>query len=246
MNLEIPLSSMAPEPPVTPESIYDSWRAEPTPDNLNRVVRSLDNTINYKLSSMGIVDNPQMRHQARLFAADAVKKFDPASGTNLRTWTQSQLQSLQRYRRESQGPVKIPDRAAIDAWTIERSSRELEDELGFEPDVKQLADKSGLSVKGIAAVRKIPRPVAATSQMFEEGQEPTDFLGEALEYIYDTSDRTDRKIIEHTTGYGGSSVLSKKEIADRLGISPSQVTRRADRIGLKVQEMDQQIEGVHA
>lgn len=233
-------------PPETPESIYDTWRADPTPDNLGRVVKSLDPTINYKLSTMGIGDNPQMRHQARLYAADAVKKFDPASGTNLRTWTQSQLQSMQRYRRESQGPVKIPDRASLDAWTLERTSRELEDELGFEPDVKQLADRSGISVKRIAAVRKITRPMAAAAQMYDDGQTPTDFLGEALEYVYDTSDRTDRKIIELTTGYGGSQVMAKNEIAARLGISPSQVTRRADRIGLKVQEMDQQIEGVHA
>ena len=40
--------------------------------------------------------------------------------------------------------------------------------------------------------------------------------------------------------------MAKNEIAAKLGISASQVTRRADRIGLKVQEMDQQIEGVHA
>lgn len=233
------------DPPSTPESIYDAWRADPTPDNLNKVVKSLDPTIGYKLSTMGIADNPQMKHQARLYAADAIRKFDPASGTNLRTWTQSQLQSLQRYRRESQGPVKIPDRAAIDAWTIERATRELEDELGFEPDVKQLADRSGLSVKRIGAVRKITRPVAANAQMFEDGNEPTDFLGEALEYVYDSSDPIDRKIIEHTTGYGGAEVLSKQDIARRLGIHASQITRRSDRIGLQVQAMDQQIEEVH-
>jgi GTP-dependent phosphoenolpyruvate carboxykinase len=84
--------------------------------------------------------------------------------------------------------------------------------------------------------------VAAASQMYDEGQEAPDFLGEAMEYVYDESDPIDRKIIEFTTGYGGSPMLSKKEIADRLGISPSQVTRRADRIGMKIQDMDYEIE----
>ena len=233
-------------PPVTSESLYDTWRTDPTPDNLGKVVRSLDTTINFKLGSMGIGDNPQMRHQARLYAADAIQKFDPKAGVNLRTWTQSQLQSLQRYRRESQGPVKVPDRAAIDAWTIERSSRELQDELGNEPDVKQLADRSGLSVKRIAAVRKITRPVAATGQMFDDGHDMPDFLGEALEYVYDTSDPIDRKIIERTTGYGGTSIMAKNAIALALRVSPSQITRRTARIGQKLQEMEQQIESVHA
>jgi DNA-directed RNA polymerase specialized sigma subunit len=206
----------------------------------------MDNTIGYKLSSMGVGNNPQMKHQARLYAAEAVKKFDPASGATLNTWTQSQLQSLQRFKRENQGPVKIPDRAAIDAWSIERSRRELEDETGLDPDVKTLADRSGLSVKRIAAVAKITRPVAATEQMFEDGGSLPDYLGEALEYTYDGADRIDRKIIEMTTGYGGSPVMSKKDIALKLGISASQVTRRADRIGSQLQAMDQQMEETYS
>ena len=238
----------SPDPVVkdTPESLYAGWQAEPTPDNLSRVVRSLDDTIGYKLSSMGVGNNPQMKHQARLFAADAVKKFDPASGASLRTWTQSQLQSMQRFKRENQGPVKVPDRAAIDAWSIERAQRELEDENGYEPDVKELADRSGLSVKRIAAVRKITRPVAASAQMFEDGHELPDYLGEALEYVYDGSERLDRRIIEMTTGFGGTPILNKKQIAEKLGISASQVTRRSDRIGLKIQEMDQKMEETYS
>lgn len=240
----------SPIPPPTPyepvaDPLYEAWRADPTPDNLNRVVASMDSTIGYKLSSMGVANNPQMKHQARLYAAEAVKKFDPASGATLRTWTQSQLQSLQRFKRENQGPVKIPDRAAIDAWSIERSRRELEDELGFDPDVKQLADRSGLSVKRIAAVAQITRPVAATEQMYDDGGSLPDYLGEALEYVYDGADRIDRKIIEMTTGYGGSPVMSKKDIAEKLGISASQVTRRSDRIGMQLQEMDQQMESAY-
>jgi len=234
------------EIPETTESLYDMWAVEPTPDNLSRVVKSMDNTIGYKLSTIGAADNPQMKHQARLYAADAVKKYDPASGASLRTWTQSQLQSLQRFRRENQGPVKVPDRAAIDAWAIERASRELEDEIGFEPDVKQLADRSGLSVKRIANVRKITRPIAADSQMYDDGTELPDFMGEALEYIYDGSDPVDRKIIEMTTGYGGSQIMQKNHIAAKLGISPSQVTRRSERIGSKISEMDQDLEGAYS
>lgn len=247
MNSTIKTYQRAVKAPVeSTESAYEAWRLEPTPERLNGIVKSLDATINYKLAAMGVADNPQMRHQARLYAAEAIAKFDPNSGTNIRTWTQNQLQSMQRYKRESQGPVKVPDRAAIDAWTIERASRELEDELGYEPDVKQLADRSGISVKRIATVKKVTRPVAASSQMYDESSELPDFLGEAMEYVYDSADKWDRKIIEHTVGYGGATVMSKKDIADKLGISPSQVTRRAEKIRMKLQDMEQQIEEVHA
>ena len=205
----------------------------------------MDDVIGYKLSSMGIINNPQMKHQARLFAAEAVQKFDPSSGASLKTWTQSNLQSLQRYRRENQGPVGVPDRARIDAWAIERAHRDLSDELGMEPDMHQLADRSGISVKRMTAVRKLTRPVASTGQVFDNAGDAPDFLGEALEYIYDTADPIDRKIIEHTTGYGGTAVMQKNDIAMKLGVSPSQVTRRSERIGQKISDMEQQISSTH-
>jgi len=232
--------------PETTDTLYEAWRVEPTPDNLTRVVGSLDKTIGFKLSSMGVANNPQMRHQARLFTAGAVQSFKPEVGSKLTTWAQSQLQSMQRFKREQQGPVKVADRASIDAWTIERTTRELQDELGFEPDVKTLADRSGMSVKRIASVRKSTRPIASSDQMFNEGDELTDFLGEALEYVYTDADPVDRKIIEMLTGYGGVPMLQKKDIALRLGVSASQVTRRSDAIGRKLQEMDAALEKTHA
>jgi DNA-binding Lrp family transcriptional regulator len=71
-------------------------------------------------------------------------------------------------------------------------------------------------------------------------------MGEALEYVYDESDQLDRKIIEMTTGYGGVTMLQKNQIAIKLGISPSQVTRRSERIGVKLQEMDQDITSTYS
>lgn len=223
------------------DAAYSTWLADPTPGNLNAVVRSLDKTVGYAISSLGVADNPQMRHQARLFVADAVKKFDPASGVKLGTWAQSNLQSLRRFRREHAGPVKVPERAQLDAWHLETVRRKYLDEHGVDPDVKQLADASHLSVKRIADVRKATRPVVASGQIEEASLGMSDYMGEALEYLYDESDATDRAIIEHTTGYGGKPVLQKNETAALLGISPSQVTRRSERIGQRLLDLERDI-----
>lgn len=233
--------------PTNAEEAYKRWWLDRTPDNLHTAVKALEPTISFKLMSMGVADNPQMKHQARLFAADAIKKFDPLTGASLHTWTQNQLQNMHRFKRENQGPVKIPDRAAIDAWTLEKATREHIDEHGQEPDVLQLADRTGMSVKRIATVRKTTRPVAATSQMHDEGgAEMVDYLGESLEYVYGDADYLDRRIIEMTTGYGGTPILPKNAIAAKLGISPSQVTRRSDRIGAKVHETERSIQQAYA
>lgn len=227
------------------DAAYKRWWLDQTPDNLHAVVKELSPVVNYKMVSMGVADNPQMRHQGKLYAADAVRKFDPLSGANLQTWTRSQLQSMHRFKRENQGPVKVPDRAALDAWTLEKATRDFLDKNGVEPDTKELADHSGFSVKRIASVRKATRPVAASAAMYDEGHEAVDFLGEALDYVYDDSDRTDRMIIEMTTGYGGRRALPKNEVARLMGISSAQVTRRAQRISDAVQEMDSGLTRTH-
>jgi hypothetical protein len=221
---------------------YNAWRMDPSPTNLAQVVKALEPVVSYKVSAMGVADNPQMKHQARLFAVDAVKSFNPGAGASLTTWTQSQLQGMNRFRRENSGPVKVPDRLALDAWAVEKARRELEDEFGYEPDVKTLADRAKLSVKRIAAVNKATRPIASDSQMHDPAASMSDFMGEALEYVYDESDPIDRKIIEMSTGYGGVQALPKNKIAERLGVSSSQITRRTERIAQKLQAMERDIE----
>jgi DNA-directed RNA polymerase specialized sigma subunit len=229
---------------VRPEEAYTAWKADPTPDNLNAAVRALDGPVNYALYSVNGGDSPQLRHQARLFTADAIKTYDPAKGTQLASWVSGQLQSLRRFKRENTGPVKVPERAQLDAWHLEKTRRNYLDTHGIEPDVKQLADASNISAKRIADVRRSTRPVVAQDAIQDVEQSGADYMDEALEYVYDESDAVDRQIIEHLTGFGGVEQLAKNVIAQRMGVSPSQITRRSDRIASRLQELEQDLREV--
>lgn len=204
----------------------------------------MDSTVNYALYSVGDTENPQLRHQARLFVADAIKTYDPDKGTQLPSWVSGQLQSLKRFKRENTGPVKVPERAQLDAWHLEKTRRDYLDQHGVDPDVKQLADASHLSVRRITDVRKATRPVVAQEAIQDVEQNATDFTDEALEYVYDESDATDRKIIEMLTGYGGGNQVPKHLVAQHLGVSPSQITRRSERIAQKLQAMEYDLKEV--
>lgn len=227
-----------------PEEAYTAWKTDPTPDNLHAVVRTLDGPVNYALYAVGDTDNPQLRHQARLYAADAVKTYDPTKGTQLGSWVSGQLQSLRRFKRENTGPVRVPERAQLDAWHLEKTRRTYLDNHGVDPDVKQLADASHLSVKRISDVRKSTRPVVSQDAIADVEQNSVDFMDEALEYVYGESDATDRQIIERLTGYGGTPQMAKHLIAQHLGVSPSQITRRSERIAQKLQAMEQDLREV--
>src|SRR5690606_10046780 len=93
---------------------YESWKADPTPDNLATVVDTLKPLIGYQLANLGAHDDPILKNKARIVAAQAIRKYDPASGASLPTWVSSQMQQLRRFRRQAHAVLKVPERIQMD------------------------------------------------------------------------------------------------------------------------------------
>ena len=226
---------------------YSIYSVDPSPDNLNAVVDSLKPTINYQLSSLGATNNPVMRSKAKVYTANAIKKFDPEKAA-LPTFVSSQLRQLSRDMRKINTPVGIPERVQLDAYHINRSETEFIEENGREPDMAELADKSGVSIKRLQKVRETmvatPTEEAFGESLFAEtaGQNmdswAPDMHNEALEYVYHDADHVDRKILEHRLGFGGSKVMKAQDIAVKLKVSPSQVSRRVMRLSRRINEIE--------
>jgi len=51
-------------------------------------------------------------------------------------------------------------------------------------------------------------------------------------------DHVDRKIVEHKMGYGGAPMLSPKDTAIKLKLTPTQLTRRSARIVYRLNEVE--------
>lgn len=224
----------------SPDTLYQEWAKAPDTSTLNRVVDSLSPVMNYALSSIGAHDDPVLKTRAKVFTAQAVKKYDPTSGASLATWTSSQLQQLRRAKRETQSVMSVPDRSQIDALKLSQAEQAFIDEHDREPDVLELADYARIPVKRIEKIRKTVRAVPSESAMAGGGPVyETPFDEEALSYVHNDSDHIDRKIIEFKTGYGGSPLLEAKELAKKLKLTPSQLSRRSARIALRVNELEE-------
>lgn len=230
-------------------SDYDIWKADPSPGNLHKVVNYLGPTINSVLSTIGGTA-PNIRSKARVLAAKSVQSYDPSSGASLQTWVSNNLRQLTRDIRKSNSDIHIPEGVQLDAYAIYKAETELEDELGREPTVQEISDRAHLSIKRIADVRsKNKKQVSEGSTVQEDGspglqQGATDYTGEATDYVYNDSDLNDKKIIEYTTGYGGSKVLSSKEIMAKLKLTPVQFTRRKARLSQRIMQIVNDLESV--
>lgn len=216
------------------DQLYSAYTADPSPDNLSKVVKALEPTIQFNLGFMGADKDPFVRAKAMSYAADAVKKFSPTGGAGLPTYLSSQLRQLTRTVRQSRSPVRIPERIQIEAMKLNHSRKEFFDEHGREPDTIELADYTGVPIKRIEKIRKYQVAIPTEEAMGEVEHEGPDFQREALEYVYNGSDHLDRRVLEMKMGYAGHPVMTPQQIGVALNLSPTQLSRRSARLAMRI------------
>lgn len=228
---------------------YGKWKEDQTPESLHACVKSLQPTIDSVLATSGATGNPQLAAQARVMAAKAIKSYDPAQGASLATWVTQQLRAMSRNIRQTDNLAGVPDKMILDSYAIYRAEKELEDELGKEPTIQEIADRAHLSVKRITDINRKTKAVSHEGAYqdgandYIQGNE-TDFSQDAMDYVYHDSDRMDQKLMEYVLGYGGKPVLSNKEILDKLQLTPVQLTRRKQRIAERMKAIIENLEDV--
>lgn len=241
-----------PEPIETVET--PQWQPPSDPMALRQAVRDLEPTIQQTLSNIGIQNDPYLHSQARVLTAKAVQTYDPSRGATLPTWVNRQLMPLRRMKRESQQSITMPESIQLDAYKLMSSERELEDRLGREPTLEELSEEAGVAIPRIKKVRRRNIQTPADQQFVggaggtEEGvsspgySEP-DWVGEAADYVYTESDYVDKKILEHKMGYAGAEEMDGQTLAVKLGVSPSQISRRAAKLAYKMNHYARILEG---
>jgi DNA-directed RNA polymerase specialized sigma subunit len=232
------------DPIVNPVNAYDEYSRDRSQKNLTAVVDYLRPVINYQLANLGAADNPLLRSKARVIAAKAVETYSPDYGAALPTWVSRQLMQLRREKRKSQQVLSVPEKMQMENYQIMHAEAEFTDKHGREPDIIELSDITKLPARRIAKIREHHRATPGETAVQDTADYDVDFSGEVIDYIYRDADYLDRKILEYKTGYGGSKILSPLEIAAKLKISPSQVSRRASRLTLQIEKLNKALEEI--
>ena len=203
-------------------------------------LRNVDPTINKAINAYAAGDRSYLT-QARIYALDATKTYDPNKGASIDTHVYGQLRRLQRLSAQRGNLTRISENVAQERATVQRAIRELTADLGEDPTTEQIANKVGMSRKRVDALMNYKPVVPDSVAVSPEG----DSLGEyevdkALKLydnvIYDELDDIDKKIYEWSTGYGKGEKLSGVEIAKRLKMSPAAVSKRYAKIAQKFAE----------
>jgi DNA-directed RNA polymerase specialized sigma subunit len=226
------------------DDAFTSWKKQPSPKTRGMLLRAVDPVISTALHSYAPKGGPNSRSQARLMAMKAFESYEPTQGS-LKTHLLSQLRGLQRVQGRSQQIISIPERVVLDRQHLTEEEKVLRDRLGRDPSDGEIAGATGLSLKRINYIRQA-QPGVATGSIMDDTGTPfspqsnmpgVDMPGMVWEeMIYNDLGPTNQAIMDFGLGLHGSPVLDNREIAQRLGITPSAVTQRKTKIQAMLDE----------
>lgn len=229
----IPEISKVQVPREQQENAYKAWDKDKDKTSMNTLVRTFGKLINSEISRyQGTLQRPLLLSFAKKYVIDAVKSYKPESGNQLSTHIVNQLQRLHRINYSNVQALKSSEEVQRKMNTFFQTKMDLENELGREPNTIEVANKMKVS----------PSFINKMTQQIKLEREPSEFgyaaplvqqnleEQEVADMVYYELPDIHKKIFEYKTGYGGTSIISNKEIAKKLKLSPVRVTQ----IGLNI------------
>lgn len=222
------------------QTLARKYREQGSKDAFNELLNRAEPAIREGIQNWG-GGNTSLNLRAKMVAAEALKKYDPEQAQKVtpRTWVSNNMPKLSKYRDERTSTLHIPDSVKRDVRYLTKLKNQMKEEEGVEPSLGRLKDRAGMSQKRFEKARK------AFSESGEPRTEKGDILGGVnsddrfrawVDAVYTELDEPGRKIFEGTSGYLGSPIKQKQQLAQELNMSPAAVTSRLNTIHKRLQE----------
>jgi DNA-directed RNA polymerase specialized sigma subunit len=225
---------------------FNAWKQKPSPGSTGFLVRTIEPEISKGINMHVGKPNPLIRSRARKLTIQALSSYDPSRGVKLGTHVINQLQGLKRINRQQTTILKTPERVGIEQNRVRLAEQELQDELGRDPSMVELADYTGLSTKRLKHLQRFHQGMSEGrfAQMGEDGEGFDPAVEEQgddpwIELVYGDLDPVNQKIMEWTLGLNGQPVRPNQDIAMKLGITPGAVSQRKAKIQALLDEGQQ-------
>lgn len=219
--------------------LWQTWKQDPTPENLEPLLNSLQPVINRKLSEFRAAPVPPSAIQgaANLTVMKALNSYNPDKGASVATHVGWNLKKVRAYVIKHQNMGRIPEHRAYNIQDFKDARADLTARMGFPPDAQTLAEELGWSLAEVTRMEKELRPDLIASLSLETDTLPeieSTRDREVLRYIYQELTADERLVFEYTLGVNGKPELSAGNIAKTMGISQPKVSRIRRKIDKKL------------
>jgi len=204
---------------------WREWKRAPNSVNLGRLLQQLNPIIQREVGRwVGTLARPALELEAKKLAAEAIESYSPTAGAALATHVTNRLKKLSRLSYTHQNIARIPEYQTLKFRTFTDAQMELADKFGREPTADELADELRWSNAAVANFQTNLR-----REFVESGELPPHFdqshgTGGEIDFIYHDLTPMQKKIFEHTTGYGGARVLNNPQLTEKLELTQGQLS----------------------
>jgi RNA polymerase sigma-B factor len=164
---------------------------------------------------------------------NAIERFDPKRGEEFVAFAVPTVEGeMQRHIRDRTGPVRLPRRLHEASVRLPRARDELTARLNRAPTPAELAREVGVSTEDLAGLESSATSAANQAAPAEEraGEMDASESRLLLAGAFQSLDDTDRNILYLRF----VRELSRREVADQLGVSQSALARRTNAALAKV------------
>lgn len=212
------------------------------PEHLEPLLKAYTPFITQKANEYGrnaaMLSPEAVRAEVEKQVINAFHTYDPSRGAQLLTHVYQRVPKALRFVVTNQNIAHIPERPAFAIGKVMRGNAELEESLGRPPNEQELANHLGMSVRALKRVQS-SQMKDVPSSAFEAN--PTTFANqrqkEILSMLPSVLTPEEHKVFEliyHPT----APVLSTGELAKRLNMTDSQISRLKTSIINKAKEYE--------
>ena len=232
-------SSKAEELPL--KDVVVRWQKSQSPEDTSYLLKKMKPTINSAMTSYAPGKQKELAIKAANLTLQALRQFDPERGVDPTTYVFHNLKRLNRFANRRANIIPLSERAMQEYNFLQQVKQDFEDTFDREPSDMELADRTGYSLKKVTKLLSGNKVTSETSTLNPESGNSTQFFDnttedDILDYVYRSVGPIDQKIIEYSSGKNGKPVLSNKEIAAKLRLSPAAISQHRNKIIAMIEE----------
>ena len=220
------------------------WQKKSTPENTKQILDFIKPTIDSALHTYTPGQQNTFRIKATSYALQSLRNYDVTKKASPNTFVFSNLQRLNRLRRQRQNIIHIPQNQVYMKQMLDNKAAQLQNDLGRPPTDQELSQALYISKRKLDKLRQ--QSSVTISQAMSQDPQGHQMLGKSdvtdmdyYNYVYSSVSPVDKKIMQWTSGYR-TKPLSNNQIAEKLHISPGAVSQRKNRI----QQLMSQVRGL--
>ena len=224
------------------KELYDKWAASKSKQDMANLLKSLNPLIMREVNKQsGSLPKNVLEAEAKKWAIEAIKRYNPSAGAALSTWVTSYLQKLNRINYNNQNMVRLSEEWQRKFRPYNDAQQRLRDELNREPTDHELASELGWKPTHIKKFKNMlyedhyesanAAPVAAHKFDFEKTK---------FDYIMGHLDEQEKHIMKSLMKPDGKR-QSASELAGELGVNQNRLSYLKTRMKKEIRTLQNEL-----